>query len=217
MTVQGTAGATRALVLTACFTALLPSSALAQHLGGGVKGGITLADVPKVGELIDLPGVSTALRKGFAAGGFLTVRFDNGFGIQPEVLYTQKGVKLTASVDTVSAEITLKTDFVDVPILARYTFGRGARGYVFAGPSFDFKASAKVKTNVIGVSEEEDIAEDVENFELALVFGGGVELGPVLVEARWSEGLTNLAKESSGEPSTNIKSRTFLFLGGFHF
>jgi len=41
---------------------------------------------------------------------------------------------------------------------------------------------------IMGQSEEEDISDDVEDFEFAVVFGGGVEFGPLLLEARWSEG-----------------------------
>jgi len=50
-----------------------------------------------------------------------------------------------------------------------------------------------------------------------LVVGGGVELGPILLEARWSEGLTDLAENTSGETGPAVKTRTFLFLGGLRF
>ena len=210
--------AIRATAAAVCIVALLPCGTAAQAVGGGVKGGLALGDVPNIDEEVtDVSGVSTDRRIGFAAGGFLTWRFESGLAIQPEVLYTQKGVKVTGSEGGVSAEIRLKTDFVDVPILARYTFGKVVRGYLFAGPSFDFKVSAKVEMQALGQSEEEEISDDVESFEFALVFGGGVELGPLLVEGRWSEGLTDLAKESDGEGPTDIKTRTILFLAGFRF
>jgi hypothetical protein len=47
-----------------------------------------------------------------------------------------------------------------------------------------------------------------------VVFGGGVEFGPLLLEARWSEGLSNLNTDPA-EPE--LKSRTILFLVGFRF
>lgn len=210
--------ATRVIVVVACALALVPSGAVAQSVGGGVKAGVALGDVPKISEEVDdLQIVDTTYRTGFAVGGFIAWRFDSGFAIQPEVLYTQKGVKVTAREAGVSADLRVKTDFLDVPVLARYTFGKVVRGYVFAGPSFDFKMSAKMEVKALGTSEEEDLSEDVESFEFAFVFGGGVEFGPVLLEARWSEGLTDLGKEAAGEPSVDIKSRTFLILGGLRF
>jgi Outer membrane protein beta-barrel domain len=209
----GTIMTTRTLVVTACLVALWPVGAAAQQIGGGVKGGLSLGDVPKIADEI-YAGGDTALRTGYAVGGFLAIRFDNGFSVQPEVLFTQKGVKLTFSDSSMSEDLRYKSDYVDVPVLARYTFGKGIRGYVFAGPSFDFMLNTKVKTQLFGESGEQDVSEDVESFEFALVFGGGVELGPLLLEARWSEGLTNLAADTT---EINIKTRTFLFLGGFRF
>jgi hypothetical protein len=46
--------------------------------------------------------------------------------------------------------------------------------------------------------------------------GGGVESGPVLLEGRWSEGLTNLDAQPTSQSPT-IKTRTFLVLGGLRF
>jgi len=205
----------RALFLAACVIVVLPRSAAAQQIGGGVKAGVTLGDIPNLDQVLAITEVGTSQRIGFAVGGFLMVRWTNGFAIQPEVLYTQKGVKIDVSGDLGQARV--KTDFLDVPILARYTIGKGVRGYLFAGPSLDFKLSAKIKADVLGASQEEDISSDVKSFEFAVVVGGGVELGPILLEARWSEGLTDLAKETSGETGPAVKTRTFLFLGGLRF
>jgi hypothetical protein len=204
----------RSLVVTACCIALLPLGAAAQSVGGGIKGGLTLGDVPNSLDNFDEPGASTSLRVGFAAGGFLAIRFGGGFSIQPEVLFTQKGVKLDVSESGLSGDVTYKADYLDVPVLARLTFGKGVRGYVFAGPSFDIKLNAKMKVGIMGQSEEEDISDQVEDFEFAVAFGGGIELGPLLLEARWSEGLSKLNTDPA-EPE--LKSRTILFLVGFRF
>jgi hypothetical protein len=204
----------RSLVVTACCIALLPLGAAAQSVGGGIKGGLTLGDVPNSLDNFDEPGASTSLRVGFAAGGFLAIRFGGGFSIQPEVLFTQKGVKLDVSESGLSGDVTYKADYLDVPVLARLTFGKGVRGYVFAGPSFDIKLNAKMKVGIMGQSEEEDISDQVEDFEFAVAFGGGIELGPLLLEARWSEGLSNL---NTAKDEPELKSRTILFLVGFRF
>jgi len=125
-------------------------------------------------------------------------------------------VKIDFSDGSMSADLRYKADYIDVPVLARYTFGKGLRGYVFAGPSFDFQLSTKVAASLLDQSGEQDVSEDVENFEFAMVFGGGIEVGPLLLEARWSEGLTNLAADATSEDPV-IKSRTYLFLVGFRF
>jgi hypothetical protein len=56
----------------------------------------------------------------------------------------------------------------------------------------------------------------VKSFEFVLVVGGGLEFGPISVEARWREGLVNLDKEATTDGMV-LNSRTFLFLGGVRF
>ena len=111
----------------------------------------------------------------------------------------------------------VRTDFLDVPVLARYTFGKGLRGYVFAGPSFDFRLNASTRFTGLGQSESQDISSQVKSFEFALAVGGGVELGPILLEARWSEGLTDLDAQPTGSNPPTLKTRTVLVLGGLRF
>lgn len=119
---------TRVLVVVALMIALVPGLAEAQKVGGGVKGGVTFGDMPNVTSEFNDVGVDTSQRIGWVAGGFLTVNFGNGFMLQPEVLYTQKGVKVDTSVDEFTSNLRIKLDYLDVPILARLTFGKGLRG-----------------------------------------------------------------------------------------
>jgi len=207
----------RAIVVTVCLVALMPGVAAAQSIGGGVKGGLSLADVPNITDGVDAASDIMERRIGYAVGGFVAIRFGNGFSIQPEALYTQKGVGATASGGTASSEFRLKADYVDVPILGRFTFGKGLRGYVFAGPSLNFLISAKAKSGFFGTASEIDVSEDVESIEAALVLGGGIEIGPLLVEARWSEGLTNILVDGMSPAGTALKTRTLLVLGGIRF
>ena len=207
----------RAIVVTVCLTALMPGAAAAQSVGGGVKGGVSFGDIPNITDGVD--GASDILerRVGYTVGGFVAIRFGNGFSIQPEALYTQKGVGASAPGETASSEFKLKADYVDVPILGRFTFGKGLRGYIFAGPSLNFLISAKAKSGFLGTESETDVSEDMESFEAALVLGGGIEIGPLLVEARWSEGLTNILADGMSPAGTDLKTRTLLLLAGLRF
>jgi hypothetical protein len=207
----------RAIVVTVCLVTLLPGVAAAQSIGGGVKGGVSLADVPNITGGVDAARDILERRIGYAVGGFVAIGVGFGFSIQPEALYTQKGVGASAPGGTASSEFKLKADYVDVPILGRFTFGKGLRGYVFAGPSLNFLISAKAKSGFFGTASETDVSEDMESFEAALVLGGGIEIGPLLVEARWSEGLTNILAEGVSPAGTDLKTRTLLVLGGIRF
>ena len=207
----------RTIVVTVCVVALLPGVAAAQSIGGGVKGGVSLADVPDIAGGLDAASDILERRIGYAVGGFVAIGLGHGFSIQPEALYTQKGVGARAPGGTASSEFTFKADYVDVPILGRFTFGKGLRAYVFAGPSLNFLISAKAKSGFGGTASETDVSEDMESFEAALVLGGGIEIGPLLVEARWSEGLTNILADGVSPAGPELKTRTLLVLGGLRF
>ncbi len=207
----------RAIVVTVCLVTILPGVGAAQSIGAGVKGGVSLADVPNIAGGLDAASDVLNRRIGYAVGGFVAIGLGNGFSIQPEALYTQKGVGASAPGGTPSSEFKFKADYVDVPILGRFTFGKGLRGYVFAGPSLNFLISAKARSGFGGTASETDVSDDLESIEAALVLGGGIEIGPLLVEARWSEGLTNILAEATGPAGTDLKTRTLLVLGGIRF
>jgi hypothetical protein len=54
---------------------------------------------------------------GFAAGAFVIIPLGKIFGIQPEILYSQKGFKSTGTYFGSTYEMTRTTEFIDVPIL----------------------------------------------------------------------------------------------------
>lgn len=54
---------------------------------------------------------------GLAAGAFVVIPLGKVFGIQPEVLYSQKGFKSTGTFLGQRYEMTRTTDYIDVPIL----------------------------------------------------------------------------------------------------
>ena len=54
---------------------------------------------------------------GFSAGAFVTIPFGKIIGIQPEILYSQKGFKSTGTYLGSTYSMTRTTDFIDVPLL----------------------------------------------------------------------------------------------------
>jgi len=54
---------------------------------------------------------------GIAAGAFVVIPLGKVFGIQPEILYSQKGFKSSGTFLGTSYEMTRTTDFIDVPLL----------------------------------------------------------------------------------------------------
>ncbi|MBN2730638.1 MAG: PorT family protein, partial [Bacteroidales bacterium] len=64
------------------------------------------------------------------------------FGIQPELLYVMKGAKVDGTIfdEEATEDVTLKADYLSIPIMAKYYFG-GLN--LQAGLTFDFLMSAK--------------------------------------------------------------------------
>lgn len=54
---------------------------------------------------------------GFAAGGFVVIPLGKLFGLQPEILYSQKGYKSTGTFLGTPYNMTRTTEFIDIPLL----------------------------------------------------------------------------------------------------
>ena len=65
------------------------------------------------------------------------------------------------------------------------------------------------------MASDGDISDQVERFELALVVGGGVEFGRILIDGRYSWGLSNLNKDDQDE--MKIRNRVFAVMAGIRF
>jgi hypothetical protein len=125
-------GMVSVFVLSALMLVTISTVVSAQvSWSGGIKAGINLAKV----NGSDATGFDE-FRTGFVGGGFLTAHVSEGFGVQFEGLYSQKGGKASES----SAEATLKLDYIEIPVLAmgRFPAGKKAILNIYGGPTFGF-------------------------------------------------------------------------------
>jgi hypothetical protein len=196
---------TTTLLVTVCFAA----SARAQGLETGVRGGINLTKTAASGEGAD-SALDWQLRGVF--GGFVTWRFTSWLELQPEVLYAMKGARSEAIVET-----KLLLDYLEVPVLARVTRGRsgGTRYYVAGGPSAGFLLRARTRADFGGSIEEIDIKDDLESVDVGVVVAGGVEFGSIVVDGRYTHGLTNIDKAAGDGPA--VKNRSVSVTAGIKF
>lgn len=198
-----------AVVVGIAMIALSPM-AEAQTLHGGIKGGLNLANIPTLADESDTEGVDSRYRKGIVVGGFATIRLTDWIAFQPEVLYTQKGVEFKESDFT--NEFKLHTDYVDVPLLLRFQQASGRGVYALAGPSLNLNVSAKSTFE----DDEEDFKDEVESFEAGVVLGAGFQLSNFLIEARFTEGLTNIVKNPD-DSDDSYRNRSFAVMVGVRF
>lgn len=195
----------KAIVLS-LMLALFCGMAFAAPAGGGIKAGLSMADLVYSGG-----GESTSgdVKMGLMAGGFLNLPLGQGkMAVQPELLYVQKGTQE----DWGPITAKMKLDFIQIPILLKAILGESkTRINFFAGPAVGILMSAKVSAE----GESEDVKDEVNSTEFSVIGGMGVDIDKLCLEFRADLGLSNLAKDADGGYS--IKSAGFGFLVGYSF
>jgi hypothetical protein len=200
----------RSLIIGVCIAlAGANGSAFAQGAGGGVLVGVNLANLT-----VDTggPSVNFDSRKGLVAGVFAVLPLASRLAIEPGVFYSSQGAKVNG--EAFGGNLgTIKLNYVQVPVLVRagVPLAPAVSLRLFGGPSFGFRESAKVRAE----GTDTDIKEDVESFDAGLVFGAGLDVAHFLVDARYTFGLKNAAKDpAEGE---SVKNRVFSIMAGFRF
>jgi hypothetical protein len=122
---------------------------------------------------------------GAAGGVFLAVPIGKYFGVQPEVLFSQKGFKGGGSLLGFPYSFTRTTSYIDVPILVQ--FKPIEYFTLLAGPQFSYLLKEKnVYTFGSNSSEQEQAFsnEDVRNNILGFVVGADVTVKAFVFSAR---------------------------------
>ena len=120
----------------------------------GIKGGVNLSNVyDSEGE--DFVADS---KFGFAIGGFISIPIGQYFGIQPEVLFSQKGFKSSGTFLGSSYEMTRTSNFIDVPILV--SFKPVENVSLLFGPQFSYltKQTDDFEGGTISATQEEEFS-----------------------------------------------------------
>jgi hypothetical protein len=112
---------------------------------------------------------------GFAAGAFVAIPFGKFIGIQPEILYSQKGFKSSGTYFGSSYEMTRTTDFIDVPLL--FAVKPIDQVTVLFGPQFSYLLKQKDEFTggtISSTQQEEFDNDDITKNIMGLT--GGVDI-----------------------------------------
>lgn len=183
--------------------------AVAQ-VGLGLHAGVNVASISRNPDALSVSPL--AAKAGFVFSGILDVRLTDLLYFQPGLSYTQKGYTQTFSDITV----TFALDYLEIPVLLKTKFGKDElKPYLFAGPNIGFNLSAQGSAPNVAAS---DIKEFVEPLDVALEFGGGIEVvvAPkvnLLFDVRYALGLSDIDKSSNA----SINTRGIKLLAGVLF
>lgn len=166
---------------------------------------------------------------GLVVGAAFEISVLDMLSIQPELLFVQKGAIQEYSGAGYSETDTWTINYLELPVLLKVKFGRF---YVGAGPSISYGIGGKYKEEWnyqgdagedsadIKFGEEPDGNETDWYFDNALdmgaLVGAGAKVGPIVIDARYGMGLSNMNDEPDGfSGDWKIKNTCFQFTVGF--
>jgi len=189
------------IILIIAAVALLANIGKAQDLRGkfhlGPKIGMNISNV------YDTEGeeFKASHKFGWAAGVFLSLPIGPIFGIQPEMLFSQKGFKASGSILGNAYTFTRTLDYFDIPILIAYK--PTERLSLMAGPQYSYLLKKK------DVFRSSDLTlEQVEEFKNdnirkhTLCFLGGFDINFTLITVGARIGWDLMQNNGDGTSST---------------
>jgi outer membrane protein W len=202
--------------------------AIAGEISYGVKTGLIMSNLTQTPKEWN---EAKSYKAGFTGGVFLNYAFNESFSLQPELLYTMKGVRSNLYDGLVSVDMTASFDYIELPVLAMYTFSssRNFKPRIFAGPSFAYTVSSEIGVSAWIFSTSVDFSSltHVTDFGLVAGAGFGYDLGKgtITFDARYELGFTNVIMsgdfEINGSTQTisedDFKNCGFAFLVGYGF
>jgi hypothetical protein len=180
----------------------------------GIKGGINLSNL-YVDDVED-----ENMKVGLNLGVFAKFPITKGFSIQPEVLYSSKGAKLTYDNLFGSGEYRFNLNYVEVPVLAVFNLSKNIN--IQAGGYAAYLTSANIKRLEDGSSEADDVADlnadNFKRFDYGLVGGVGFDIQNFTIGARYNYGLSEIGDGGiAGEATKNSKNSALTFYIGIGF
>ena len=112
---------------------------------------------------------------GFAGGAFLSIPLGKFLGVQPEILFSQKGFRAKGRIIATDYELTRTSNYVDVPLLL--TLRPIPVLTIVAGPQYSYLISQKSVFKSAGATVAQ--TDEFENDDLrknTLCFTGGLDI-----------------------------------------
>lgn len=123
-------------------------------------------------------------RFGLVTGAFISIPIGTYIGIQPEILFSQKGFQATGKILGSSYKFTRTTSYIDVPLLV--ALKPVPMLTILAGPQYSYLIKQKDEfsggTSII--NEEEFDNDDLRKNTLCFLGGIDLNLDPIVIGAR---------------------------------
>jgi hypothetical protein len=129
---------------------------------------------------------------GLAGGAFVSIPLGKFIGIQPEVLFSQKGFKSSGTFLGTDYETTRTTDYIDIPLL--FAIKPIPNVTVLFGPQYSYLLKQKDEFtggSLSSIQEEEFTNDNIRKNTFSLVVGGDINFENLVLGLRGSWDLKN--------------------------
>jgi len=154
----------------------------------GIKGGFNYANVyDSQGEEF-----KADPKLGLALGAFLIIPIGTTIGIQPEVMYSQKGFSATGKVLGLNYDFKRTTNYLDVPLFLALKPSEFFT--ILAGPQFSYLLSSKdvFATAITTIEQEQEFENDnIRKNTLGVSLGVDLNFNSLVLGARAAWDLQN--------------------------
>lgn len=220
----------RVIYLAAVLLSISTTLSAQFYTGIRVGGNLNNVSLPTLVEIVApnveyLPGASIGIVTEYAV--------NEHFSILSEANYQEKGFRIRENMDVnlfkidipLGVRVDTRVRYVDVPVMAKYSFGNGGiKGYIAGGPQLSYAMNGRIKTradflidfNLTNIPINFS-SVNYRRFDVAGVIAAGVDFpagnGKVFFDARFSQGLSDSFKLPVVD--LNIKNHGFGFGVGY--
>lgn len=167
----------------------------------GIKGGLNLSNL-YVSDVKD-----ENMKVGFNAGMFAKIPLTRGVSLQPELLYSQKGSKVTYDNIYGSGEYRYNLNYVELPLSFVFNVARNFNLHAGGYASYLVGANIKQLKSNGDLNTIADLkADDFNRFDFGVLGGLGVDVQNFSIGARYNYGLRDIGK--SGNLTSNLLSNS---------
>lgn len=164
----------------------------------GIKGGLNLSSLSTDGN------DDKNLKLGMHAGVFTKIPLSEVFAIQPELLYSNKGMKINYDESaTTDGESKFHLNYIDLPVKLVFNLAKDFEFQV--GPYVSYLINAKTDTDAeileyFDIDSEDELDRDhFHTIDYGLTAGLGFDMDPLIFGLNYNLGLNQVAKDEGAE------------------
>lgn len=158
-------------------------------------------------------------RVGFAGGGFISLPLGKLLALQPEILFSQKGIRGSGTILGAPYSWKRMVNYVDIPVLLAFRPAEFIS--IHAGPQFGFRVSQKDAFTFgnSSVTNEENFDKNTRTFMFGAQAGLEFYIKHFVLSPRVGLDFLNTKQENNSTTPVNpeYKNLTFQFTLGYRF